>query len=68
MRIAISTMSSLTQELEEKVQLLFAELKTGFGKVETVPAGKQQAMLKDLTAKMQEAKGYISLRLHPETF
>lgn len=53
-----SKMSALTQELEEKVQLLFTDLKNGFTKVEAASASKQQAMLKDLTAKMQEAKGY----------
>ena len=50
-------MSTLTQELEEKVQLLFTDLKDGFAKLEKLPPAKQTASLKELTAKMQEAKG-----------
>lgn len=52
-------MSAQTQELEEKVQLIFTDLKDGFTKIEKLSATKQAPMLKELTAKMQEAKGWV---------
>ena len=50
-------MSALTQELEEKIQLIFAELKDGFNKLEKMAPPKQSGLLKELTPKMLEAKG-----------
>jgi len=43
-------------EQEPKLQVIFTELKDGFRTLSTLPAARQQADLKNLTAKMQEAK------------
>lgn len=44
-------------EQETKLKKIFLELKDGFKKLDSIPdAAKQQSLLKDLTAKMQEGK------------
>ena len=49
--------SKLSFEQEGQLEALFAELKGGFQKLETLNStSKQQALLKDLKSKMQEAK------------
>ena len=45
---------------EKKVLKIFSELRDGFQKVDaTSDINKQQALLRDLTTQMQEAKLYV---------
>lgn len=48
-------MSALSEQ-EARLQVIFGELKDGFSRLETLSLARQQASLKELTAKMQEAK------------
>ncbi len=49
-----STTAPYDQELQ--LERLFHGLSQGFQKLENLPEGKHQALLKELTADMQEAK------------
>lgn len=52
---ATVTMSGQSEQ-ELKLQIIFDELKNGFKKLEDLAPARQQASLKELTAKMLEAK------------
>jgi len=43
-------------EQEIRLNNMFDELSDGFKRVDNLPDSKQQALLKDMTAQMQEAK------------
>lgn len=43
-------------EEETKLKAIFSELKDGFRKLETLSSARQQSSVKDLVAKMQDAK------------
>jgi hypothetical protein len=43
-------------EQEIRLNNMFDELSDGFKKLDKLPETKQQALLKDMTAQMQEAK------------
>jgi|LakMenEpi03Aug12_release.lakeMendotaPanAssembly.Ray.scaffolds.fasta_scaffold3178144_1 hypothetical protein len=54
--MASSVAQAPPYEQEIRLNNMFDELSDGFKKLDKLPDAKQQALLKDMTAQMQEAK------------